>query len=727
MALGWHLGARASPGAVVLLLALGVAAGRRWSRLLAAACGGWLLAVGSVPVTGGELPDVTRPLEVVFRRQGEWGREAYGWGARGKVLVARQGYRVLDWHPRLHLTVAGRTSPPRATRYRGIGYLSRSAGFANRPRLGPGPWRLRVGSPRFLDPVATSPPIGARWRLLVRSRLRTAFAAPQAGPGAALARALLLGEREALGPRLMTALRRLGLSHLLALSGLHVGLVAGLALLGARALPRPLQPIAAAGAVLTFLWLAGSSPSLVRASLMAVLALTALRLRRRPVAINALSLVAVGMVVAQPSVLDDVGFGLSIAATAGIVVVAPRLADRWTVLPRPLARALATTVAAQLATLPVTVPLFRLVPLAAPAANLVAVPWMATTLAGCLFAGAAALAAPSAGRMALAAVDVVAMPWEWLTRLPAAWTPTAVPLLGPLGATLLAATVLLALWWPRRGIPILVALLLVASAGRRSAVPPRVSVLDVGQGQAVLLQSGAEAVLVDGGGFRDFDLGGRVLLPALAAMGVRRLQAVTLSHADLDHCQGLLQLATYLTVDEIWSGAAWPESTCWRRLRTVPGLTWRLLRPGDRAEVGEWRLTALHPPSHWQAEDNDRSLVLRAVARGLRVLLPGDLQSRGERRLVAAVPPGSLRSDLLVVPHHGSRTSSSSRLLDAVDPRLAIVSAGVANRYHHPAPQVLLRLAERRIRVLRTDRDGLVVVTAQGQGRSRVRLPAAPR
>jgi competence protein ComEC len=256
---------------------------------------------------------------------------------------------------------------------------------------------------------------------------------------------------------------------------------------------------------------------------------------------------------------------------------------------------------------------------------------------------------------------------------------------------------------------------------------PELAMLDVGQGDAILLRDGGRAILVDGGGWLHGDLGGRVLLPALLAEGVRRLDALVMTHPDRDHCAGLVDIAAYLSVGEVWTAPGWDPSGCAGQLLALPGTRTRFLAKGRRMAVGRWRLAVLHPETDdGGREVNERSLVLLAEVRGRRVLLTGDIESWAERRL-AECCARDLRADVLKVAHHGSRTSSTATFLEASSPRLALISAGLNNMYHHPAPEVVERLEEQGTRILRTDRSGEILVRFLADGRWRIETPGAPR
>jgi competence protein ComEC len=431
-------------------------------------------------------------------------------------------------------------------------------------------------------------------------------------------------------------------------------------------------------------------------------------------------------------------------------------------------RALAASVGAQIGVLPWALPLFCLVTPWAPLANLVAVPWTGLALAVCLTWTALACAAPGAARALSGVLRLVAAPFAWPASVPPRpWIDLAVSVGVPEAAVVAAALLLLAggaiPWWRERRVrSTVVALALALSvsglagvglgavggggSGGEGRAPSGVSeasgvsavMIDVGQGDAILLRDGPRAVLVDGGGWRYGDLGGRVLLPVLARLGVRRLDALIVSHPDRDHCGGLVDVAGYLAVGETISGPGIGESRCGRELAALPGfgqpVARRVVGRGAVLRVGQWRLRVLHPAlgPHSDGEgsttrsDNDDSLVVQAEAFGRRLLLTGDIESRAERALVRSAP-AALRCDLLKVAHHGSKTSTGAAFLAAASPRVALISAGAHNPYGHPAAEVLARLVSRRVRIVRTDRDGMIVVAIHPDGRIVLELPRAPK
>jgi len=808
---GLGLARPATPiGAVIAVGLLGLSLGtggggsgwaRRSGRLLVALVVGFVAGAlaGREPVA----PDPGRPVAAVACVTGHWRHDEGSWSAPVRIVRLRQGTAIEALPRDAILRLPGdEPPPPLGTRLRVKGALRRAPGLGNLPPLRPGPWRLSTKSRRLVTVEREAGPLGiaaTKLRRRVERAIDRATATESNGlgraatPGGALApalvRALVLGDASRVPLRVRQGLRRLGLAHVLAVSGLHVGLVAGILLVLASGWPRVARLAVALAGVTLYLLLVGPRPSLLRASVMAGLAAAALLAQRPPQVTNALAVAAAGLCLADPRILLDAGFRLTVAATAGIVLVGPRLASAWATagdgigLPKPTSggglgsirdrlsrrvagrrsrralagsrRALAASVGAQIGVLPWALPLFYLVTPWAPLANLAAVPWTGLALTVCLAWTAAACLVPGAAHAVGGLLALVAAPFAWPALVPPRpWIDLAVSVGAP-AATALAIGLLLLLggavpWWRRLrarqgGVGLAVLVLVAVGFGvscpggndgdGRGPSGVSVVMIDVGQGDAILLRDGSRAALVDGGGWRYGDLGGRVLLPVLARLGVRRLDAVIVSHPDRDHCGGLVDIAGYLAVGEAISGPGIGASRCGRGLADLPGFG----RPVPRREVaraavlrvGRWRLRVLHPaPASARAglgrSDNDDSLVLLAEAFGRRLLLTGDIESRTERALVRSVP-GALRCDLLKVAHHGSKTSTGGAFLAAASPRVALISAGAHNPYGHPAEQVLARLASRRIRVVRTDRDGMIVVTVRPTGRILLSLPGAPK
>jgi competence protein ComEC len=722
---------------LVGLAVLGLALRRPAGACVAALAIGMIVASVQHDLPGSPVAgfDLDRPVEAVVRVSGHWAPDSPddepGWSAPAEVLRLRQDGLVARPELEVLLHVPGAEDPPPfGTSLRLKAYLGRSSGFANRVPVEPGPWRVRVKSRSLMDIEAPPGPIAAL-SVSLRGRVEKAFQA--SGPdgtergGKALARALVLGDASDFPLEWKRGLRVTGLYHLLSVSGVHVALVAGAVWLLAGWLPRVLRLALMLAAIALYLLLVGPLPALVRAAVMGFLTVTALLAERPPAAVNALGWAVILLVLERPDIVLSVAFQLTVSATAGLLLLGPLLAERWSRLPHWLASPLAASVGAQLPTIPWALPRFHLLSPLAPLFNLPAVPWTGLALGASLLWTGAALISPRIAGALLPVLDFLAAPFSWPARTgPSVWLP--VPLaLSPLAAWLLALLLALLLFARLKLLSLAgiagIALLLSCNVPRDRGV--ELAMLDVGQGDAILLRDGKHAVLVDGGGWRTGDLGGRVLLPALLAEGVRSLDAVVMTHPDRDHCGGLVDIAAYLPVREVWMGPLWEPEGCAGRLATLPGAKVRKIWAGETAAVGKWTLRVLHPDRDEDRGINERSLVIRAEALGRSFLLTGDIESWAEMRLLSCCER-EVQVDFLKVAHHGSKTSSTESFLDAARPRLALVSAGVKNLYHHPSPVILDRLTERGIRVLRTDRDGMILFRLF-ERRTQIELPGAPR
>ncbi|HSM52046.1 MAG TPA: ComEC/Rec2 family competence protein [Thermoanaerobaculia bacterium] len=714
------LASRPAAWALLLLAALGLRLGGR-SGLAVAGLAAGLVAGGLDRPNALSEVDPERPVEALARVESAGRVTGEEWVVKAAVLRLRQVNRV--WSrpgpALLHLPAAA-AAPAKGELVRVRGYLRRSAGHLNTVPVPGGPFRLRVKSERLL--IREAPP-GAWGRLqrAVEARLPSPGWG-SGGPGEALVRALVLGRQEALPEGPLRAMRRVGLGHVLALSGLHVSLLAASVALMLVWCPPVVQRVGIAFAVIGYLAIAGPSPSLARSSAMALLGLAALASRRRPLVLNALALVAAGLALASPDLTRDLAFRLSCSAAAGLILFGmamDRRPERSGLL-RWISLGVGASLAAQLASLPWALPAFsRLSPVSL-VLNLVAVPWITLCLLLSFAWVGAAVLSPAHAVAAGPVLDLAARPMLWSELLPpSAWVAFAFPASPAVAAALAlgAGALLLAPTRSARLATVGVCALLLQGA----PPPPEHRLVeavffDVGQGSATLLRDGPRALLVDGGGLPGVDLGARLLAPNLAALGLFRLDAVVLTHPDFDHCGGLLDLARTLPIGELivaaWEAEPSDRHPCLAALTRFFAGRIRRLGAGDRFEAGRWRLEVPRAPLDRLARDNDRSLVLIAAAAGRRLLLAGDAERTAEELLVrSGVVTGPF--DLLQVPHHGSSSSSTGRFLAEVRPRLAVVSCGARNRFGHPGPDAIARLRIAGALVWRTDRGGMVRVRWQ--------------
>ena len=573
------------------------------------------------------------------------------------------------------------------------------------------------------------PSFAARWRQRVGRGIDAHF-----GADAPLVRALLIADMRELTPDVRARFAAAGLSHMLSVSGLHVGLIAAAVLLMAQMLRlgAARAELVAVALTATYVVLIGAPLPAVRAALMlGVFSLS--RLVQRPTSPWAVLATGAGLPLVHPTSLSDVGYQLSVLGMIALVS-AGALARRWDWLGTggwqgTLYRSLATSVIATLFTAPLVAAVFGTVSLVAPLTNLAAVPVMAI-LQPALFVAALALPAPAAAQFLADACGPFLRAIEWLASA-GAGLPGASILVSVDQLTLVLALVsvgALALACASR----FSGRALVAAAGAwvliawRPIVPAtsaftELHMLDVGQGDAFALRSTRNRwVLFDAGReWEGGDAGRRTAVPYIARRG-GTLRAFVLSHPHADHVGGAASvidaLAPELFYDPGYAGSSRSYRASLVRAR-ARGVRWHRVRPGDSLVVDEAVVTFLAPDSAWAdslRDPNEASVVARVRVGQVTMLMTGDAEAGEEQWLLRHAANG-LRADVLKVAHHGSRTSSTGEFLAAVRPRLALVSVGAGNMYGHPSRAVVRSLSAQGAVVLRSDLHGTVVVRTDGR------------
>jgi competence protein ComEC len=560
----------------------------------------------------------------------------------------------------------------------------------------------------------------------------------------ALADALLLGRREGLDRELSDRFAQSGLVHLLAISGGHVALIATALMLLGSVLRFGRNGVTWATLLLVAGYLAviGAPASAVRSGIMVGLGLAAVLLQRPSAALPIVAASALAILAFQPTAVLDPGFQLSFAGVLGIMLLrGPMLrhvpsawktqpAARWTV------ESLVVSLAAFVATAPVTAYHFGQVAPISILANLPAIPLTSLALVGVGVSALVEPVVPPLGRMfadgtglALDLLDAVA---RHAAAVPGGHRAVAPPQ-GWLWAAV-AVVVLLALdagaklrssirWTVATGAACAAFLALPAVAASTGAGALEIHFIDVGQGDAVAIRTPADRWILVDAGPRDeeFDAGERRVLPFLRAHGVRRLEAMVLTHPHADHVGGAPAVLSALPVGRVIDPGL-PAGTPWyletlraAEARRVP---WAEARDGRTLTLDGVVVEFLWPRPgslDFVADANKISAVIQVRYGSFAALLTGDAGEEEEAAILGR-RPGGLRAQLLKAGHHGSRTSTSAALLDAARPGLVVVSAGRRNRYGHPAPETLRRLEARGIPVARTDREGTVSVRVPSGG-----------
>jgi competence protein ComEC len=524
---------------------------------------------------------------------------------------------------------------------------------------------------------------------------------------AEMAAALALGRRDLVPTERRDHWRRSGLAHLLAVSGLHVGLVGGAAwLLLALAGASPRVTRATVFVVLpAYAVLAGAAPSAMRAALMAVIYLGARLIGRAILPMAAVLLATTILLVTQPNLIANAGFQLTVVITAALVRWVPPLTG-LIFGPRWLSGAVAVPLVAQATAAPIVAWHFRTLIPGAVVANLFALPLLAPTILGSV---AATVIAPFWKAPAALALEIVAVLFSILRAIssPARAVEMVAPPVPTAIAALLVAAGWLALQAGRRArIGVATWLLVLVAAGlfwtlHRPPAEAMVQLLPVSDGAAVVVSAGEDAVLTDGGRYRQQSA------QFLAEGGWRRLRTVIASHTDEDHLGGIHQILRSFEVETLVF-PAWmrtePAVVPLLRAARRRGVRVQPVASGSALSFGSLELVVLWPRFRDPPRvENERSLVARARLKGGSVLLTADIGRSTEVRLARAFP---LRAAVLVVPHHGGRSSTSPTLIDATAPSVALIPAAPGNTHGHPHSEVLQRLAERGIPVRYPARDG---------------------
>lgn len=622
-------------------------------------------------------------------------------------------------------------------------------------------------------------------RQLLADRMDTAVA-DRGVEASALLKALIIGQRDLVDLHIRQDFNKAGVSHVLAISGLHIGMVAAAAfglsrwlmcwfpMMLARGWTRKGAAVVSFAAVLFYALLAGMSPSTQRATIMVAVVLLGCWVGRRHDWLNGLAIAALMILMVHPPALLSISFQLSFCAVLFIVVGLTAVSTgtrtyemvwwrRW--IQRWVAFMLVSAMAI-LGTLPLALFYFNQTSLVGLATNLVVVPLVGMVvipagLLGVLVSMVSPFLAGWFWTAATMALDVIL--WVVHTVAQCRWSSvqTVTPAIYEILLYYVSFGVILG--WrklPRPGLAVMVicALWVVDAAywyhqrfGRQDM---RVTAIDVGQGTANLLQlPGGYTVLVDGGGFSDnrvFDVGQRVVAPLLWRKKIKRVDLVVLSHPNSDHLNGLLYILRHFNVSEIWSNHR-PATTWgyrkWSKLihdyhikhSAFDDLPRRQVRHGVALDI-------LGPPQGfihqigtepWR-DHNNCSLVLQVGFGRVTFLFAGDIIAPAEADLIRRHNLGRLKSTILMVPHHGSRYSSTEAFLGAIAPTEAIISSGWSNRFGFPHAQVLQRLETVGARIWSTSYCGAVQIVTDGQnyrisamrpkdgGDSRLRNSGAP-
>ncbi len=589
-----------------------------------------------------------------------------------------------------------------------------------------GAWVLSIKSSSLVETEGIASPLDPRnWNRNLASLLDAAAAdSERAREGSALTQALVLGRGGLVPWEVIDLYQRGGTYHLLVFSGVQIAMMAALA----RWVLIRLRWRRAADVSLVLICalmprFVGSDPSVSRSALMIGLLLGCWMWERPTDASNLLFVSALVRLVMVPDELCDPGFALTYSATAGILLVGRSLAKgRGRVV-----SALAYGVGAELGTTPFTLFFFNRATLGGSMVTLLVTPILTLMLGAGFFATIVAAWSPGLCRFVLELVGWLNEPVLAINRFVAEEARLSFVAASPALPVMVAAVMIamVAAAMGRRGgiVVVIVALLVPLGSSWRAGLPDRsveadVHFLDVGQGDAILAVSRGHAMLVDGGGsISNPAYGARVLVPLLVERGVRRIDTVVLSHPHPDHCGGLLAVLRHLDVGRLVLSRRHLATPCGSMLTDVA--LDRSIPIVGAESTAAFRLGDFHVDTivgdhrYRRAWENNSSVLLRLTSGGRSLLLTGDIEREAERVLLET-RYGSLRSDVLKVPHHGSRSSTGGLFVEAVRPRIAVISCGVRNRFGHPHEEPLSTLEANKVRVTTTATSGTVCLRFAG-------------
>lgn len=582
-------------------------------------------------------------------------------------------------------------------------------------------WHAR-GSVSQAERLAAAPEHPDVWRSRIRTHLLAAF--PDQTLGTGLLLAMLIGDSVGLTASTREALAQGGISHLLVISGTHITLVALMAAALARPLlgrwPTLIRRIPrdrAAGFVawcvaVGYSLLAGWTVPTQRSIIMFTVWVLAQWLPGKLSGFRCWLLALVLVLVWHPLSILSESLWLSFGAMAALMVAGVQVGRElpWRALWR-------VQCWVGLLLLPVSLVLFGRVSWVGFLLNLVAIPWinllmLPLALLGLVLLPVSTLLSHGCWQLSMAGLELLWHVNAWVIAWPGAFTDVQ---LSGAGIWAVLVAVVLTLWPQGRAIRLLVLPAVFTLATLQAATAPyllQIAQLDVGQGTAVLVRTATKNLLIDTGppiGV-DADTGQRVIKPALSWLGVTALDELMISHDDLDHTGGVAGVLQALPVRQL-RGARPSTATLPPDLPVVP------CRAGQQWQWDGVQFDVLWPrPADASRPKNDQSCVLRVTAGDFSWLFTGDLEARGELHLALDHPLAPIQSDVLVLGHHGSHSSTRPLFLERVTPQAAWVSAGYLSRYHHPHHTVLARVQAMGVPLWRSDVEGMIVLTVNAAG-----------
>lgn len=563
-------------------------------------------------------------------------------------------------------------------------------------------------------------------------------------PQNTLIKAIITGDRKEMPPEWEPMFQDAGVMHILAISGLHIGVIAGFLLIVFNLIPvlkkkNKLNYIVIICFLLSYAALTGFRPSVSRATLMFTILLMAKYLNRPYHIYNSLYLAGLLILFGQPLSLFDAGFLLSFTVTFFIIFLFPLLKEKLNFLPDFISSPLATSLAAWLGMVPLSAYFFYKVSFIAILANLIIVPLISIILIlGLASIIISFIFIPCATLLVFLneiLINFLIFFTRFFSSLPYAYKYVAQPSIYQnicyyFMIFLLAYTLT---HWSKLDSKKMKNLCLTIGAAALMILfihsypfpsPLVVHFINVGQGDAILIQTPQKKnILIDGGGtpFTDFDVGKYIVVPYLRRLGINRVDLLFLTHPDLDHLEGLLTVLKEIKVKGVIESGIVSKDNVYQQFLSLikkdkqviyhkaqeeeiiclePGLEILVLNSFNSLAYGT------------ESNFNNHSIVLKLLYKNTSFLFTGDIEELAEKNLLSL--GNKLKSDILKVAHHGSITSSSELFVSSVEPGVAVISVGL-NNFNHPHPEVIKRLEDRCQQVFRTDRHGTIIITSNGQ------------
>ena len=547
----------------------------------------------------------------------------------------------------------------------------------------------------------------------IREHYRAAMENVMSTEDAAAIFAMLFGGYSGLNPELVEEFQTTGIIHILSVSGSHMSILAMSVAWLCKILKFPRRLTLALGIFVmgTYTLLSGMLPHVIRSAIMGSLVFMATAIEVEAIGARLLTLTALIMLIIKPLLIFDISFQLSFSATAGLMYLSEDLRNLMYRLPKIFSLPISMTISAQVASLPIIIWYFNQVSLSSILSNVFVMPLLEIVIVGGLLGGIIALAVPIVGKLFFAVEALIFGTGAELNRLFAnlPFSAVQVPTFG------LAAGLIYYLSIIFRRAEIFLLLIIVLFFNFKTSGELEISFVDVGQGDcAVVLTPNRKCLIFDTGGVREkvFDVGGRVVVPYLKHEGVKEVDAIFLTHAHEDHSGGAGSIIKKLPVHEIIT-AGEPKS----EYAATFGISEKFLdnlragKSGEVFKIDGVEVEIIFAPN--VGTGNEISNVYKIRYGDITFLITGDLIIENESQMLREGV--DVKSTVLKVGHHGSKTSSSEEFLKAVNPKVAVICVGYGNNFGHPRAEVLERLENLNVKIFRTDIDGLIKFKTDGK------------